>query len=161
MLFFGKTADLLGRKIQLLVGMGFLSLVSLVTAFAPNAISMDVLCGFLGMGTAAISPPAIGTLFAIYPEGGRRNKATGAVGSGNPVAFILGSVSSGIATRFFSWRASFVVIAIFFFIMTLLAFWTMPSIPRVGEVRAVVKQFDYLGTAFIVAGMALTSAALT
>jgi MFS family permease len=62
MLFSGKTADLLGRKIQLLAGMVYLSLVSLVTAFAPNAIAMNVLCGFLGLGTAAISPPAIGTL---------------------------------------------------------------------------------------------------
>jgi MFS family permease len=161
MLFFGRTADLLGRKIQLLVGMAVLSLVSLITAFAPNAIAMNVLCGFLGLGTAAISPPAIGTLFAIYPEGRRRNKATGAISSGNPVGFILGSISSGISTTYFNWRASFIVITIFFFIMTLLAFWTMPSIPRSGNVRTVVKQFDYLGTALIIAGMALFSTALT
>jgi MFS family permease len=161
MLFSGKTADLLGRKIQLLGGMGFLSLVSLITAFAPNAIALNVLCGFLGLGTAAISPPAIGTLFATYPEGKRRNKATGALGSGNPVGFILGSLSSGISTHFFNWRASFIVIAIWFLIITLLAFWTMPSIPRSGNVRTVVKQFDYLGTAFIIVGIALFSTALT
>ena len=161
MLFSGKTADLLGRKIQLLAGMAFLSLVSLITAFAPTAIAMNVLCGFLGLGTAAISPPAIGTLFAIYPEGKRRNKATGALGSGNPVGFMLGSISSGLSTHFFNWRASFVVIAIFYFIITLLAFWTMPSIPRSGNVRTVVKQFDYLGTALTIVGLALFSTALT
>lgn len=161
MLFFGKTADLLGRKTQLLVGLAFLSLFALVTAFTPNAIALNILCGFLGLGTAALSPPAIGILFTTYPEGRRRNQATGALGCGNPVGFVLGSISSGIVTKFFSWRASFIVIAIFFLIMTLLAYWTVPSIPRSGNTQMIVRQFDYLGTVMIVVGMALFSAALT
>jgi hypothetical protein len=61
MLFFTKTADLFGCKLQLLSGMAFLSVTSLTTAFAPNPIAMNVLCGFLGLGTAVVSPPAIGT----------------------------------------------------------------------------------------------------
>jgi MFS family permease len=161
MLFFGKTADLLGRKIQLLAGMVFLSLTSLIAAFAPTGLALNVLCGFLGLGTAAIAPPAIGTLFATYPEGTRLNKATGALGSGNPVGFILGSISSGVATRVFNWRASFIVIAIFFFVMAFLAVWTMPTIPRPGDLNTVARKFDYLGTVLTVVGMGLFSAALT
>jgi MFS family permease len=161
MLFFGKTADLFGRKLQLLSGMAFLSLTSLATGFVPNSIAMNVLCGFLGLGTAVVSPPAIGTLFATYPEGRRRNKATGALGTGNPVGFILGSFSSAIATKYYSWRASFIVVAIFFAFMTVSSFWTMPSIPRAGPLRVEVRQFDYLGTVLTVVGMALVSAALT
>ncbi|KAH8648159.1 major facilitator superfamily domain-containing protein [Tricladium varicosporioides] len=161
MLFFGKTADMFGRKTQLLAGMAFLALLSLITAFAPNAITMDVLCGFLGLGTAIISPPAIGTLFASYVPGPRQNRAAGALGAGNPIGFILGSISSGIATKIFSWRASFIVIAIFFAIMTVAAYWTMPSIPRAGGIRRMVRQFDYLGTVLTIFGVALSSAALT
>jgi hypothetical protein len=52
---FRKTAGLFGRKIQLLAGMLVLSLFSLGTSFAPNPITMNVLCGFLGLGTAMIS----------------------------------------------------------------------------------------------------------
>jgi MFS family permease len=161
MLFFGKTADLFGRKLQLLCGMALLAVLSLITSFAPSPIAMDVLCGFLGLGTAIISPPAIGTMFATYPEGQRRNKATGALGAGNPVGFILGSISSGIATRYWSWRASFFVISIFFLVMTFLALWTVPSIPPSGKTRMQVKQFDYLGAMLIIVGMALFSAGLT
>ena len=161
MLFFGKTADLLGCKLQLLAGMAFLSFTSLATAFVPNPISLNILCGFLGLGTAVISPPAIGTLFATYPEGRRRNKVAGALGCGNPIGFILGSVSSGLATKYYSWRASFVVIAIFFAFMTVSSFWTMPSTPRIGSLRVELRQFDYLGTVLTVAGFALVSAALT
>jgi MFS family permease len=161
MLFFGKTADLFGCKAQLLGGMAFLSLMSLVASFSPNPTAVNVLCGFLGLGTAVISPPAIGTLFATYPEGQRRNKAAGALGAGNPIGFILGSVSSGLATKIYGWRSSFIVVAIFFFIMTLLAFWTMPKSPRSGSLKTEAKRFDWLGTSLIILGMSLFCAALT
>ncbi|PVH80480.1 MFS general substrate transporter [Cadophora sp. DSE1049] len=161
MLFFSKTADLFGRKLQLLFGLFLLSLFSLLTAFAPNALSINVLCGFLGLGTAIIAPPAIGTLFATYPQGKRRNRVTGALGVGNPLGFILGSISSGVATKYASWRQSFIVIAVFFFVMAGAAVWTVPAIPRAGNPEALVKQFDYLGTFLTVAGLACVSAALT
>ena len=86
---------------------------------------------------------------------------TGALGCGNPIGFVLGSISSGIATKYFSWRASFIVVAVFFFVMTVVAFWTVPSIPRGGSMRRMVRQFDYLGTVLTTIGMATLSAALT
>jgi MFS family permease len=161
MLFSGKTADLFGRKRQLILGMGSLSLFSLGTAFTTNPLVMNVLCGFLGLATAIISPPAIGTLFATYPAGKRQNLAAGALGSGNPVGFIFGSISSGLVTKYYSWRASFIVISIFFVIMTALAIWTMPSIPRSGNVKTELKRFDWLGTFLTITGLALFCAALT
>lgn len=161
MLFFGKTADLFGRKVQLLAGLAFLSLFSLITSFAPNGIALNVLLGFLGFGTAAIAPPSVGILFTTYPPGTRRNLVTGALGCGNPLGFVIGSISSGVATKYFSWRASFIVVTIFFFAMIFMAFWTVPSIPRAGNVQRMVGQFDYLGTVLAVTGMALLSAALT
>jgi MFS family permease len=160
-LCFGKTADLLGRKLQLVSGLAFLSVTSLATAFVPSPLGLNVLCGFLGLGTAVISPPAIGTLFDTYPEGRRRSRATGALGCGNPIGFILGSVSSGIVTRYYSWRASFIVIAIFFAIMTAASFWTMPPSLRAGSLRLEVRQFDYVGTVLTIVGLGLISAALT
>lgn len=161
MLFFGKTADIVGRKPQLLSGMALISITALGTAFVPNPIALNILCGLLGLGTAVVSPPAIGTLFATYPEGRRRNKAAGALGCGNPIGFILGSFSSAIATKYFSWRASFIVVSVFFAVMTISSFWTMPSIPRSGSLRKEARQFDYLGTVLTVVGIALATAALT
>jgi len=161
MLMFGKTADLFGCKPQLLVGMIWLAAWSLGTAFAPAAIPLNFFCGMLGIGTALISPPAIGTMFATYPEGRRRNLATGALGSANPIGFIFGSMSSGVMTKYFNWRASFIFLAIFFFVATLLAIWTMPSIPRRGNVKDDVRRFDYLGTLLTIFGIGLISFALT
>ncbi|CZR68615.1 related to aminotriazole resistance protein [Phialocephala subalpina] len=161
MLFFGKTADLFGRKIQIVSGLAFLSLTSLITAFSPTPLSFNILCGFLGLGTAIIAPPAIGLLFATYPEGTRRNRVTGALGAGNPIGFLLGSISSGMATRYSSWRASFYVLSCVFLILTLMAIWTMPAIPRSGNAGAMVRRFDYAGTVLVVVAMCFVSASLT
>jgi MFS family permease len=160
-LFFGKTADLFGRKVQLLAGLASLSLFAFITSFAPNGIALNVLLGFLGLGTAAIAPPSVGILFTTYPPGRRRNKVIGALGCGNPLGFVLGSVSSGVATKYSSWRASFIVVSIFFFTMTVMAFWTVPVVPREGSIRLMIRQFDYLGTVLTVIGVAIFSAALT
>ncbi|KAF8854768.1 MFS general substrate transporter, partial [Acephala macrosclerotiorum] len=161
MLFFGKTADLFGRKIQIVCGLAFLSLISLLTAFSPNALSFNILCGFLGLGTAIIAPPAIGLLFATYPEGTRRNRVTGALGAGNPIGFLLGSISSGVATTYSSWRASFYVLGCVFMVLTLMAIWTMPAIPRSGNAGAMVRRFDYAGTVLVIVAMSFISASLT
>ncbi|KAI9647905.1 hypothetical protein NHQ30_004294 [Ciborinia camelliae] len=161
MLFFGKVADELGRKVQLLIGILFLSAFSLIAAWSPGPIELIVVCGFLGLGTAVIAPPALGILFAAYPEGRRRNMACGALGTGNPVGFILGSISSGLAVKYYGWRASFMVMAVFFFFMAILAFWTVPVITRLGNRAQAVRQFDYAGSLFIVLGVALISAGLT
>ncbi|KAF7954091.1 hypothetical protein EAE96_005224 [Botrytis aclada] len=161
MLFFGKVADELGRKIQLLIGLLFMSAFALVAAWSPGPYELIVICGLLGVCTAVIAPPALGILFAAYPEGRRRNMACGALGTGNPVGFILGSVSSGLAVKYYGWRASFVVMAIFFFLLVIFAFWTVPVITRVGNRSDAIRRFDYAGSIFIVLAVALISAGLT
>ncbi|KAF7880260.1 uncharacterized protein EAF01_012021 [Botrytis porri] len=161
MLFFGKVADELGRKIQLLIGLLFMSAFAFVAAWSPGPYELIVICGLLGMCTAVIAPPALGILFTAYPEGRRRNMACGALGTGNPVGFILGSVSSGLAVKYYGWRASFVVMAIFFFLLVILAFWTVPVITRVGNRSDAIRRFDYAGSIFIVLAVALLSAGLT
>ncbi|QSZ36872.1 hypothetical protein DSL72_006755 [Monilinia vaccinii-corymbosi] len=161
MLLSGKVADELGRKMQLLIGLLSMSAFSLIAAWAPGPIELIVVCGFLGLCTAVIAPPAVGILFAAYPEGPRRNMACGVLGTGNPVGFILGSVSSGLAVKFYGWRASFVVQAIFYLLMTIVAFWTVPVITRHGNREQAIREFDYAGSLFIVFGVALVSAGLT
>ncbi|TGO60782.1 hypothetical protein BELL_1187g00020 [Botrytis elliptica] len=161
MLFFGKVADEMGRKIQLLIGLLFMSAFALVAAWSPGPYELIVICGLLGICTAAIAPPALGILFTAYPEGRRRNMACGALGTGNPLGFILGSISSGLAVKYYGWRASFVVMAIFFFLLVILAFWTVPVITRVGNRSDAIRRFDYAGSIFIVLAVALVSAGLT
>ena len=122
---------------------------------------MNIYCGFLGLGTAMVSPPAVGALFATYSEGQRRNTAMGVLGAGNPVGFILGSISSGLVTMEFDWHASFLVVCIFFLIMGLLSLWAIPSIPGRIDSRVGLKKFDWRGAIASITGVALVCAALT
>lgn len=161
-LFFGKTADLFGGKVQIIFGTILLSITSLFVFLASRPMSILILCGFLGVGTAMIGPPAIGVLLATYPEGRRRNRVTGALGAGNPLGFVIGSISSGLATTYWNWRSSFMVMAIFFLVMTTFVVWTVPSTRQPsGSRKTMIKTFDYLGAVFMIIGTALVSAGLT
>ncbi|KAG9241794.1 major facilitator superfamily domain-containing protein [Calycina marina] len=161
MLFFGKTSSIFGCKLQVCIGLACLSVVSLITAFAPNALSFLVLCGLQGVGTAAVSPPVVGALFATYPEGPRTRRGTAFLGCGNPVGFILGSISSGFVTLKFDWRGSFVVSSLYFFILTIISIWAMPKIPASSSKVADLKKFDWLGAFLITTTMALICTGLT
>lgn len=160
-LFFGKPADVFEHKHQVFCGMVWISIFSLATAFAPSPIAMNVLCGFLALGTAIIYPPATRIMLATYPENHRRNKAMVVLGAANPIGFTLGSISSGVATKYWSWRAAFCTNSVFFFLMAVLSLWTMPKFPKSGNVKMQMRQFDYLGTALMTVGMALVFAGLT
>ncbi|SZF04465.1 unnamed protein product [Blumeria hordei] len=162
MLFFGKTVEIWGCKSQLLAGLAWLCSFSLFASFAVSPLAINLLCGALGVGTAITSPPSMGAIFATYQEGPRRNRVTGALGAGNPLGFILGSISSGIATKFYGWRASFIVIGMFFVLLMIFTFWTVPIIPISEQVsKNAMENFDFLGTSLIVVGIALLMAGLT
>ncbi|EPQ61774.1 hypothetical protein BGT96224_2415 [Blumeria graminis f. sp. tritici 96224] len=162
MLFFGKTVEIFGCKSQLLAGLTWLCGFSLFASFAVSPLAINLLCGALGVGTAVTSPPSMGAIFTTYQEGPRRNRVTGALGAGNPIGFILGSISSGIVTKFYGWRASFIVIGMFFVLLMIFTFWTVPIIPISEHAsKNAMENFDFLGTFLIVVGIALLMAGLT
>lgn len=161
MLFFGKMADIFGYKIQLCAGTSFLALVSFGMFWAHNPVLMIVLCAFLGLGTAVITPPAVGAIMATYPEGRRRNKVTGALGAGNPIGFIVGSMSAGASSEIYGWRAPFLTLSVIFTLMCALCLWALPKIPASGNTMTELKRFDWLGTFLTVGAMALVCTGLT
>ncbi|RFU32308.1 hypothetical protein B7463_g4050, partial [Scytalidium lignicola] len=162
-LFFGKTADILGCRTQLISGLSIISFTALLLAVSPNPAFLITLCALMGLGIAAVAPPAVGVIIKTYPRESKRKKVVmGYLAAGNPLSIILGGVSSGIATKLFSWRAGFVAMSITYFFIALLALWTVPHSRRVIEgKRRILRQFDYLGTLLLAIGMALLSAALT
>ncbi|KAF7890095.1 uncharacterized protein EAF02_002510 [Botrytis sinoallii] len=76
-----------------------------------------VICGLLGICTAAIAPPALGILFTAYPEGRRRNMACGALGNWQSARLhfrkVFHPVSPSDAIRRFDYAGSlFIVLAV-------------------------------------------------
>ncbi|KAF4974190.1 hypothetical protein FZEAL_8868 [Fusarium zealandicum] len=164
----GQLADLLGRKIVFLFGMGCFSAGCLIVAFAQNPFWMNILCGVLGLASAMVVPPAIGILGAAYNVSSqRKNWAFASFSAGNPLGFALGSIVCGIAARIFDWRAGFILLAIIWAILGVASIWIVPSVeafepsPFKERLRVAMKQFDSVGTILTVTGIGMVTAALT
>ncbi|KAJ5674253.1 hypothetical protein N7462_009692 [Penicillium macrosclerotiorum] len=164
LLTFGKLADMFGRKVLFIIGMAGFTLSLLVAGFATNAIYMDVFSGILGLFAAAVVPPAVGALGAVYEKPSiRKNRAFACFSAGNPLGFVGGMIISGVASHEYNWRASFWALAVVYAIFTVLTVWTVPpdGFSRTPVSIEAVKQFDLFGTALVVVGFAFFSSSLS
>ncbi|ETI26121.1 hypothetical protein G647_02898 [Cladophialophora carrionii CBS 160.54] len=165
LLFFGRVADLFGRRFLFLLSLAFFSICLLITGFATNAYFLDIFCGLLGLSSAASVPPAIGKLGAVYDRPSRRkNRAFACFSGGNPVGFVLGAFISGVTMQISSWRAAFWVMAVIYAFFFFAAWWTTP--PDVEQTLGGLNmetfvKFDLLGAFLAVGGIAMFTASLT
>ncbi|KAJ5627509.1 hypothetical protein N7528_004936 [Penicillium herquei] len=164
LLSFGKLADMFGRKVLFIIGMAGFTFSLLIAGFATNAIYMDVFSGILGLFAAAVVPPAVGALGAVYERPSKRkNRAFACFSAGNPLGFVGGMIISGIASNEYNWRASFWALSVIYGIFTILTIWTVPpdGFARTPISREAFKSFDLLGTGLIIVGFAFFSSALS
>lgn len=163
----GQLADLLGRKVMFVVGMGSFSVFVLLLAFAQNPFWMVILCGVLGLPSAMVVPPAIGILGAAYETPSKRkNLAFSAFSAGNPLGFVFGLIVCGIASSVSSWRAAYVFLCILWAVFTAHAVWAIPNVENfdrapLRERLRTLKQFDYVGTILTIFGTGMFTAGLT
>ncbi|KAJ5605710.1 hypothetical protein N7510_008491 [Penicillium lagena] len=164
LLTFGKLADMFGRKSLFIFGMAGFTIALLVAGFASNAIYMDVFSGILGLFAAAVVPPAVGALGAVYEKPSKRkNRAFACFSAGNPLGFVGGMIISGIASNEYNWRASFWALSVVYAIFTALTLWTVP--PDGFQRKPVnwdsIKRIDLLGTVLVIIGFAAFSSSLS
>ena len=165
LLFFGRVADLFGRRQMFLWSMASFSACLLIIGFAQDAYYMDIFCGLSGVCSAAAVPPAIGTLGAVYSKPSRRkNRAFACFSAGNPLGFVLGAFVAGIVMLVSTWRAVFWVLCVIYVIFTMIAWWTIPK--DHGQVKGkfdkeTLAKFDFLGAFLAVVGIAMFTGTLT
>ncbi|KKK13208.1 hypothetical protein P175DRAFT_0470935 [Aspergillus ochraceoroseus IBT 24754] len=165
LLAFGKVADMFGRRSMFITGMAGFTLALVVAGFANSAIYMDVFSGILGIFSAAVVPPAVGSLGAVYERPSqRKNRAFACFSAGNPLGFVGGMIVSGIATQVADWRAALWVLAVIYAAFTVLTIWTVPQ-DLAQKTRGFswdsVKSLDPLGMILAMAGIALLSSSLS
>jgi MFS family permease len=163
LLFFGSIADLFGRKSMFIVSMLLFSIFCLGAGFAQSGLTLDILCGVLGIFSASAVPPAQGMLGAVYEKPSpRKNKAFGCFSAGNPLGFVFGTILSGLFTQVFSWRAGFYLLAIVYFCTTIMAYFTVPrdTMPKQSLNDETLRRLDLPGTAMTILGIGSFCAAL-
>lgn len=163
LLFFGKAADIFGRRSILLTSLFLFALFALATGFSRDALTLDVLNGVLGLTSASTIPSAQGILGSIYDKPSKRkNYAFACFTSGNHLGFVFSSIFSGIATQFFGWRSSFWLLAIIYLVVTIIACFTVPvdDSERLPLSVDLLKQFDVVGAALTIGGIGLFAAGI-
>ena len=164
LLFFGKIADLFGRKLLFVGSLFLFAVFSLVAGFMKSGISVDIICGVMGLMSASGVPPAVGMLGVIYEKPSKRkNYAFACFSAGNPMGFVFGTIFGGLATNLFGWRASFWLIAIIFGAFAVIGFFVIPADSTDKEPfnLETIKRMDLLGTVLIIFGIGMFSAALS
>mgnify|MGYP002380351548 CR=1 FL=1 len=136
----------------------------LIAGFATNAIYMDVFSGIIGLFAAAVVPPAVGSLGAVYEKPSKRkNRAFACFSAGNPLGFVGGMIISGVASHEYNWRASFWALSVVYAVFTLLTVWTVPpdGFPSTPVSWEAMKRLDPLGMILATVGFAFFSSSLS
>ncbi|KAH9926528.1 efflux transporter [Amylocystis lapponica] len=152
LLFFGRIADLYGRKLVFMLGACFLCILSIGCGFANNEITLDILRGFQGIGAAACIPAALGILAHAFPPSQLRAFAFATFAAGAPVGAALGSAIGGVLTQLTekTWRSTFWFIAGLSFISLVGGIVTFDKdLPSTEKDRRV----DWLGAFLVTAGL--------
>lgn len=139
------------------------SIFCLAAGFAQSGVTLDILCGVLGIWSASAVPPAQGMLGAIYEKPSpRKNRVFGCFSAGNPMGFAFGLVLSGLFTQVFSWRSGFFLLAIVYFCTSIIAVFTVPKDTTQKQVlnKESMKKLDLPGTALTIFGIGMFCAAL-
>lgn len=163
LLFFGKLADVFGRRGIWLTSLFLFTIFALATGFSRDALTLDVLNGVMGLTSASTIPSAQGILGSIYDRPSKRkNYAFACFTAGNHLGFVFSAIFSGIATQFFGWSASFWLLAIIYLLVGIIACFTVPAddsdkLPLSIES---LKEFDIVGAALTVGGIGLFSAGI-
>ena len=164
LLFFGRVADLFGRKTLVVGSFLLFAIVCLGSGFSNTGITLDVLNGVLGLFSASAIPSAQGILGIAYGKPSRRkNAAFACFSAGNPLGFVFGIFAGGVTTSILNWRASYWFLAIIMFIFAIIGLFTIPKdhTDKQPLTWQTIKGFDIVGTMLTVAGIGMFSAALS
>jgi EmrB/QacA subfamily drug resistance transporter len=103
----GRAADLFGRRLMLMLGLGFFSAASLAAALATTATFMIAARAVQGTGAAIMLPAALSIVMNMFQEGAERNKALGIWGALGAAGATVGVIAGGLLTRYAGWQYIF------------------------------------------------------
>jgi EmrB/QacA subfamily drug resistance transporter len=105
LLFGGRAADVLGRRLMFTLGVALFTVAALAGAVAPTITVLIVARAAQGVGAALSGPATLALIAEIFPEGPARNRAFGVYASVGAASFSGGVVLGGVLTSWLGWRA--------------------------------------------------------
>ena len=149
----GRLADLVGREIIFLAGVGLFAAASLAAAAAQGLGVLIAVRAVQGAGAAMLFATAVALLMAAYPAA-ERGRVLGLNVASVYIGLSTGPVVGGLLVQYVGWRAIFLVSGA---LAVLLALLPAVALARVRP-ATVGGRFDWPGSALwagaVVAGMA-------
>jgi MFS family permease len=158
LLLFGRSADMFGRRIQLLSSLFVFTVSALGTGFSDTPITLILLNAIMGLASASAIPSAQGVLGSIYDRPSKRkNYAFACFSAGNHLGFVFSSIFSGIAAHILGWRASFWLLAIIYLVVFVGACFVCPADDSSPPPMTLdlMKQFDFVAVVLATTGIGL------
>ena len=144
----GRLADMFGRRRVFLIGSAIFALFSLASGLAPDALTLIIFRGLMGIGGAMMWPAILGLTFDLLPES-RAGLAGGLVIAAAGLGNAIGPLVGGALTEALSWRWIFFVNLP---IAGLAAIATWRTIPH-DKAVAPGQRLDYGGVATLSGGL--------
>ncbi|HEY3369020.1 MAG TPA: MDR family MFS transporter [Symbiobacteriaceae bacterium] len=142
----GKLADIYGRKIFYLLGMGLFIGGSMLCGQSQNMVQLIVFRGLQGIGGGMLMPIAFTIVGDVYP-GEQRAKMQGLFGSVWGLAAVIGPKLGGWITNNYTWRYIFYINLPIGLAAGLLMFFFYR------ESRGMRRPIDWLGSVTVVAAI--------
>ena len=109
-LFFGRIADLFGRRRLFLLGIACSGSRPWSAGWRPHRAVLLVARVAQGLATAAVTPAALSLLTTSFPEGPRTGpRRSGLNGALMAAGFTTGAILGGVLTDLLSWRWAFFI----------------------------------------------------
>jgi len=109
---FGKTADIFGRKKNILIGVIIFTVAQILAAISPNIILMIIARFIQGIGAASVMPVGMAFIRENF-EKNERGKALGVWGMVISVGPAIGPILAGYLIEHLGWRYIFWVSSLF------------------------------------------------
>jgi EmrB/QacA subfamily drug resistance transporter len=108
LLTMGTLADLLGRRLLFVIGLGLFSFASLMCALSPSALFLIIARGGQGIGGAIMFATSLALLAQEF-QGRERGTAFGAWGATIATSAAIGPLLGGFLTEDFGWSSIFYI----------------------------------------------------
>lgn len=151
MLFFGRVADLVGRRGVFLAGVALFVVSSLLCGIAWDGWVLLAARAVQGVSAAIMAPTALSIVVSVFRNPAERNRALGVWGALGGVGATAGLLLGGVITSGVGWEWIFYInvpigVAIFLLV---------PALINETKDRVTVRRFDAAGAISITAALVL------
>lgn len=157
LLWGGRLADVYGRRLVFITGLGLFTAASLVGGLASTAGVLVGARGFQGLGAAVLAPATLTILTTTFPHGPARHRALAVWTAVSLAGGAIGNLLSGALTEYLTWRSTLLINVPIGAVGIVVAAATLAG----GRPRGRVDRLDLKGAVLVTTALIAVTYALT